>query len=219
VAHIEPLKREELPELAEVFARREAAMGYLPNAMLILARRPEILRGWAALAEATLGGGLVPPPLKSMVAEVASTAAGCRYCQAHGAAAMERAGIDQAKAAALWEYETSPLFDDAERAALDLARYAALVPNGVTAEHFAALRKHFSEEQIVEIVAVVAAYGFLNRWNDTLATDLEEIPVSVASRYLAETGWTPGKHDVSRSGRIQEDMNELQLLVERSSAS
>ncbi|MPY80031.1 MAG: carboxymuconolactone decarboxylase family protein [Actinophytocola sp.] len=169
-------------------------MGFLPNSLLTMGHKPDILRRFTALLASTLGDGCVSPALKSMVAEVASTAAGCRYCQAHGALIMSRAGIDAEKAAALWEYETSPRFDEAERAALDLARNAALVPNGVTAEHFAAIRAHFSDEQIVEIVAVVATFGFLNRWNDTMATDLEEIPLTVASDYLADTDWAPGKH-------------------------
>ena len=201
MAHVAPLEPEEIPELIEVFAATEAAMGFPTNSLRTMARRPEIAHAFSALAHTMLGPGLISLGLKHMVAEVASTAAGCRYCQAHGAVLLGRVGVEPAKAAALWEYETSPLFDEAERAALDLARNAALVPNGVTTEHFAALRKHFSEEQIVEIVAVVATMGFLNRWNDTMATDLEELPLAVASDHFAETDWTPGKHagDLSRS--------------------
>ena len=60
---------------------------------------------------------------------------------------------------------------------------------------FAILRAHWSEEQIVEIVGVIAMFGFLNRWNDTLATPLEEEPIAVGQKYLAPHGWSAGKHN------------------------
>jgi uncharacterized peroxidase-related enzyme len=132
--------------------------------------------------------------LKELVALVASTAAGCRYCQAHTASNATRIGAEAARITDVWNYETSDLFDDAERAALRLAHHAALVPNQATDEDFVELRRHFDDGEIVEIVTVVALFGFLNRWNDTLATDLEPRPFAVASEVIAEAGWEPGKH-------------------------
>jgi alkylhydroperoxidase family enzyme len=103
-------------------------------------------------------------------------------------------GVPEDKLADLWDYPTSPLFSDAERAALDFALAAGSVPNAVTADHFARLRRHWTEEQIVEILAAVCLYGFLNRWNDSMATELEETPRRIGERYLAEVGWDGGKH-------------------------
>jgi alkylhydroperoxidase family enzyme len=94
----------------------------------------------------------------------------------------------------VWSYETSELFRDAERAALRLAHHAALVPNQATDEDFAELRHHFDDGEIVEIVAMIALFGFLNRWNDTMATELEEHPFTLASEVLGGVGWEPGKH-------------------------
>ena len=56
------------------------------------------------------------------------------------------------------------------------------------------LRKHYTEAQIVDIVAVIALFGFLNRFNDTMATELEASPIEAGKRYLAERGWSVGKH-------------------------
>jgi len=78
--------------------------------------------------------------------------------------------------------------------ALDFALAAAAVPNDVTDEMFAAMRRHWSEGQIVEIVGVIAMFGFLNRWNDTMGTPLEAEPIEVGEKFLAGHGWTPGKH-------------------------
>ena len=64
----------------------------------------------------------------------------------------------------------------------------------LAAEHFDALRRHFDEPQIVELVAVCALFGFLNRWNDTMSTELEGIPRSFATAHLRAAGWQVGKH-------------------------
>ena len=98
------------------------------------------------------------------------------------------------KIAAIWEFETSALFSEAERAALRLAMKASVVPNAAEEDDFGALRKHFNDAEIVEIVASIALFGYLNRWNDTMATELEEVPSNVAMRTIGPVGWRPGKH-------------------------
>jgi alkylhydroperoxidase family enzyme len=113
---------------------------------------------------------------------------------AHTAGGALLFGIAPEKVAAIWDFRVSPLYSAAERVALDFAIAAASQPNGVTAEMFAEMRKHWSETQIVEIAAVVAVFGFLNRWNDTMGTPLEEEPTHVGEKYLASHGWSAGKH-------------------------
>ena len=193
MARIAPLPREEASELEDAFGPVEQRMGFLPNSLLTMARRPEILEAVASLTQAARTG-TVPRELKELVALVASTAAGCRYCQAHTASNASRVGAEAEKIAQVWSYETNTLFSDAERAALRLAHHAALVPNQATDDDFDELRRHFDDGEIVEIVTVVALFGFLNRWNDTVATDLEQPPFAVASELIAPTGWEPGKH-------------------------
>ena len=192
---IQPLSPEMLPDLSPVLEASKNRMGFLPNSQLIMAHRPEILRAFAQLAAAINGpSSTIDPQLRNLVSQIASRAAGCGYCMAHTAHSSERSGISAEKEAALWEYETSPLYSEAERAALRVARAAAQVPNAVTDEDFAALRRHFSDAQMVEIVAVIALYGFYNRFNDTMATQLERSPLEAGKRYLAERGWRAGKH-------------------------
>jgi alkylhydroperoxidase family enzyme len=103
-------------------------------------------------------------------------------------------GMDQAKLDAVWSYQTSPLFNAAERAALDVAVAAGCVPNAVTDQMFMELRKHWSDDEVVEIVAVIALFGFLNRWNDTLATPLEDNALELGEKHLASHGWNAGIH-------------------------
>lgn len=194
MAHIAPLDRSDLPEFEPVFQIVESAMGFVPRSMFTMGRNPALLRAFGQMSFAVLGPGEIDGGLKQLVAHVASTAAGCRYCQAHTASSAARNGVDAAKVEAVWSFETDDRFDDAERAALRLARDAATVPNATTAEHFADLALHFDENQVVELVAVISLFGWLNRWNDTMATDLEDEPLGFGREHLAAQGWDPGKH-------------------------
>ena len=191
---LSPLQRTEIPELNPKFDLVEAAMGFLPNSLLIMARRPELVAAFATLSATVMGKTSLPAGLSSLVAFVVSRSAGCQYCQAHTHHQAANAGIDAEKLDDVWLYETSPRFSEGERAALRVAQGAAQVPNAVTDEDFAALRVHFDENQILDIVAIISLFGFLNRWNDTLATELESAPIRHAEEHLAARGWTGAKH-------------------------
>jgi uncharacterized peroxidase-related enzyme len=194
MSHVPPVPREQLAEFEPFFQIAEGSMGFVPRSLYVMGRRPEILRPFSLLAGAVLGPGTIDPGLKQLIAYVASNASGCRYCQAHTSAHAARFGVATAKIEHAFEFETHPDFSAAERAALRLARDSALVPNLVTADHFAELRHHFGEEQIVEMVAVASLFGWLNRWNDTLATEIEDEPRRFAAEHLAGAGWEVGKH-------------------------
>lgn len=191
---LQPLKREDCTEVEGALHLAEQRLGFVPNSMLILARKPAILDAFSDLAHAVWAPGRVPGALKGLIAHVASRSAGCRYCMAHTAGAALNRDVPAEKLASVWDYETSPLFSEAERAALRLAQLAGQVPNAVSEEDFAALKAHFDDEAIVEIVALIAVFGFLNRWNDTMATPLEPEPMAVGERHLAAAGWAVGKH-------------------------
>jgi len=193
-ARIDGLKRDNLGELEGVFQLVEGAMGFLPNSMLIMARKPGLVEAFAGLGAVVQGPSPLPDEIKRMAAFMASRAAGCVYCQTHTHHQAASAGISDAKLDAIWAYETSDLFSDAERAALRVAQAAGQVPNAVTAEDMASLKQHFTDEQVVDLVAVISLFGFLNRWNDTFATVLEDEPVAHAQAHMAAHGWDAGKH-------------------------
>jgi uncharacterized peroxidase-related enzyme len=192
---IAPLPPEYSPELKDQFESMRKNLGFIPNSILIMQRKPKLAKALAQLTAAIWDPeGKVDRGLKRLIAHVASRTAGCQYCMAHTAGGALHFGVADKKLAAVWDYQTSPLFSVAERVALDFAVAGASMPNGVTDELFANLRKHWEEEQIVEIVGVIATFGFLNRWNDTLATPLEAEPIAIGEKFLASHGWSPGKH-------------------------
>ena len=192
MTHIAIKRREEMPEMEPLFQMVEAAMGFVPNSMFTMSHWPALLQTFAQFAGTVLGPGEVDPGLKQLIAFVSSNASGCRYCQAHTSHSAEKRGVPTDKINAAFEFESSDKFSDSERAALRVALHGGTVPNGVEASHIAELAKYYSNKQIVEIVSVIALFGFLNRWNDTLATTLEETPTSFASDHLH--GWEIGKH-------------------------
>ncbi len=194
MSRIDPVPREDLADLAPVFGAYEQIMGFVPNTVFTMARVPGLVEGYAGLALAAAMNGVIPESLAQMVANVTSAAGGCRYCQAHTAAHATKLGVDEAKLAELWSFETSDRFDDAERAALRFALHAGQSPNAVTDGDFTECRRFYSDEQITAIVAVCSLFGFLNRWNDTMATTLEAPARDAADRVLASQGWTIGQH-------------------------
>ena len=194
MANIEALAREDLSDLTDLFGLVEASMGFVPNSFLTMARWPELLKSFAGMAGLILSGGSVEPGLKQLVAFVSSASSGCRYCQAHTSHSATHRGVSEKKIAAAFEFETSDLFSEAERCALRLAAHAGMNPNATESAHFAALKEHFNEAEIVEIVGVISLFGFLNRWNDTLATELEDVPLKFGRDVLSAQGWEPGKH-------------------------
>lgn len=192
---LDPLPAETSPELARDFALFESILGFVPNSLLTMQRCPEIVRAFGSLTRAVMDpDGAVNPGFKRLLAHMASTAAGCRYCEAHSLLAAGIQGVREQQLDTLWEFRTSPAFTNAERAALEFALAAGSVPNQVDEKTMRGLREHWQEDQIVEILAAVCLYGFLNRWNDSMATELEEIPTRLASSRLSGTGWSPGKH-------------------------
>ncbi len=214
MAHVAPVDREAEGELAGVFAAVEASMGFLPNSMLTMAHMPQLPMAFMMLTSVVFGGDLkglmtafkdsvpeqtdpeqnLPPALVQLIAFSSSVASGCLYCQAHTSHNAHRLGEAEDKLSHVLEYETHPAFSDAERSVVSLALAAGRVPNEAEPAHFNALRNYFSDRQIVQIVGVIAMFGFLNRWNDTMATHLEDAPAGFAERALAALDWSQGKH-------------------------
>jgi len=183
-----------MPEFEHLFIAAEKSGHFVPNFVRIMARRPEIYAAHRQVRDAIVGPGTVSQELKTFIALVASLSSGCQYCAAHNANFAQRDGVAPEKEADIWAYETSAHYSEAERSALRVAQAAAQVPNAVTDEDFEDLKTHFSDEQIVEIIAVISLFGFLNRFNDTMATTLEPAAVVAGETFLSGYGWNVGKH-------------------------
>ena len=180
MSRIQPLSPTQLKDFKPMFDVLENTMGYIPNNLLSMAYWPELLTAFGGIGATILQTGELDRGLKQLVAMVASAANGCHYCQAHTSHSAHKLGISQEKVEAAFEFESSTLYSDSERAALKLAWHAALQPNASSDSDFASLKQHYSDREIVEIVSVIALFGFLNRWSDTMGSELEPLPRAFA---------------------------------------
>ncbi len=192
---ISPLPPDHNPEVAELAQFFQETLGFCPNSVLTMQRRPAIAKAFIGLNKAVMENqGRVTSALKRLIGYVASLHAGCQYCQAHTIRAAERYGADNEQLENVWSYQTHPAFHAAERAALDFAVAASAVPNSVDETIARALRQHWDEGEIVEILGVIALFGYLNRWNDSMGTTLEGPAAESGQQWLGGQGWTAGKH-------------------------
>lgn len=196
MARIDPLALEDMPdELSDVTAQYLKTMGKVPNSFRTMARKPLIAKAYGELQKAISASLTIAPELRSMMFLIQSQNNGCLYCQAHSVSALARDNnVPEEKIANLWSFETHPIFSDAERAGLRFALAVSAHPNAASDADFDALKAHFSEAQIVEMVAALSIGAFLNTWNDTMATQLEEASAKTAEKELGARGWSIGKH-------------------------
>jgi uncharacterized peroxidase-related enzyme len=192
---VNPLSAEydlETKALADFF---NETLGFCPNSVLTMQHRPAISKAFINLNKAVMqNNGRVTSALKRMIAWVSSNATGCRYCQAHAIRAAERYGAEQEQLDHIWEYRTHPAFSEAERAALDFSLAASQIPNAVDDNLKNELYKYWNEGEIVEMLGVISLFGYLNRWNDSMGTSLEDDAVESGDKYLGKHGWNKGKH-------------------------
>ena len=192
---LKPLAPETTPELKAHFDFFLGTLGFTPNSVLTMQRKPKMVQAFAQLNAAVMDpAGEVDLGFRRLIGHVVSKVSGCLYCQAHTLLGAHNFGVSDAKLADVWNYASSVHYSLRERLAMDFALAAASQPNAVTDAQFAELQLHWSDGEITEILGVVAMFAFLNRWNDTMATPLEASPAGIATRALGSQGWVPGKH-------------------------
>jgi len=196
MARIEPLEIDDLPE--ELSPTMEAYLkntGKVPNSFRTMARKPLIAKAYGDFRKALSASLSVPAELRTMMFLLQSQSNGCLYCQAHSVSTLASDNnVSEEKIKDLWVFDTSPVFSEPERAALQFALAVSAHPNAATDADFDALKLHYSQDQIVELVAIMSLGSFLNTWNDTLATQLEDAAAVTAEQQLGHRGWEIGKH-------------------------
>ncbi len=196
MAIVRPLEEDEIqPELLADIQFFKGPLGVIPNSVRTMAYKPHLAKAFTDLNVAVMKcEGEVTGEFKRLIGYVTSMVSGCRYCQAHTILGSERFGSTEDRLNSVSNYQSSPHFNDAEKAALDFAFAAAEVPNGVTEEIASSLQEYWSDEDIVEIMGVIALFGYLNRWNDSMGSALEDLPIQAGEKHLKQAGWEIGKH-------------------------
>jgi uncharacterized peroxidase-related enzyme len=154
----------------EVFDRKIAERGNIPNMYGAFAHRPWLLSTLDAHVAAVMGSGTVPMKLKEMLAVQTSRINGCEYgTRTHGVLA-ERTGATAEQLASLLDAGTGP-FSEREKAALRFGEHMTRSAGSMPDDAFRELRKHFDEGEIVEIASVVGLFAYLNRFTEALGIE------------------------------------------------
>jgi|TARA_B100000530_G_scaffold251850_1_gene165978 uncharacterized peroxidase-related enzyme len=170
-------------------------LGFCPNSVLTMQRRPNIAKAFVELNMAVMENhGQLTSEFKRLIAFVSSNTAGCRYCQAHTIRAAERYGSTSERLEHVWDFKNQDFFTDAEKAALQFAQEASIFPVNVAEDTEKQLHNFWSDDDIVEIMGVIALFGYLNRWNDVMATSIEDDAYNSGKDLLKGISWVPGKH-------------------------
>jgi len=190
-----PSTEEEDKDFQNLIQFFNETLGFCPNSVKTMYHRPSIAYAFIELNKAVMENkGRVTSVLKRLIGYISSNVAGCRYCQAHTIRAAERYGAEAEKLENIWEFRTHNAFSEAERSALEFAFASSIIPNSVDDSIAENLRQHWNEGEIVEILGVIALFGYLNRWNDSMGTELEKEAIESGEKYLKQKDWTTGKH-------------------------
>ena len=177
MSRINPANRSQLnKEIQILMDQSEEMMGFIPNDALIMAKNPELLKSVSQLITTIYSFNNISEEIRSLVGLMASQASGCNYCIAHTSNSAIEKNISLEKVKNIWEFETSDFFSESEKAALRIALNAAQTPNLISDEHYSEFKKYFDENQQIEILAIISLFGFLNRWNSSLMTEIESLP-------------------------------------------
>lgn len=192
---VTPLAQDHDAEVQELATFFNETLGFCPNSVLTMQRRPAIAKAFIQLNKAVMANeGRITAEQKRLIGYLTSAATGCNYCQAHTILAAERYGGSAERLAAIWQFRDSSLFSAAEKAAFEFALAASSIPNAVDQTIQQDLHQYWTDDEIVELLGVIALFGYLNRWNDSMGTSLEQGAVAAGEKHLQQSDWHVGKH-------------------------
>ena len=191
---IKPLSKIKDKETQELVTFFNETLGFCPNSVLTMQKKPHLAQAFVNLNKAVMdNAGSISSEFKRIIAYISSNTAGCRYCQAHTIRAAQRYGGEKERLEQAWDFENSSLFSEAEKVALRFTIAASSVPVSTSQELEELLQHHWDETDILEIMSVIALFGYLNRWNDVMGTSLEQ-DAKDSAESLLQNHWDIGKH-------------------------
>jgi AhpD family alkylhydroperoxidase len=156
------------PRMMTKLTGREPQLGSGLEPMEIWAYQPKMLMGMGKFNQAIRKGKSVDPRLKNLVELKGAQMIGCEFCVDLGSQICRHSGFSDDELLALSRYRQSDLFTEREKLALDYAVAVMRTPVDVTDELFAQCKEHFSNEQLVEITALLTVVN-LDRFNAAFA--------------------------------------------------
>jgi alkylhydroperoxidase family enzyme len=152
------------PRMMTKMTRRDPQTGTGIEPIEIWAYQPKMMIGMGRFNQAIRKGKTVDERIKNLVELKGAQMIGCEYCVDLGSQICRNSGFSDEELLALPRYQSSELFTDREKTALDYTVAVMRTPVEVTDELFARMRSYFDERQLVEITALLALVN-LDRLN------------------------------------------------------
>ena len=152
------------PRAMRKLTGREPRTGTGIEPIEIWAHQPKMMIGMGRFNQAVRKGTSVDDRIKNLVELKGAQMIGCEFCVDLGSQICRNSGFSDEELLALVRYQSSDLFTDREKAALDYAVAVMRTPVEVTDELFARVRSYFDDRQLVEITALLTVVN-LDRFN------------------------------------------------------
>tara|TARA_B100001250_G_scaffold182652_1_gene157193 strand:- start:12 stop:602 length:591 start_codon:yes stop_codon:yes gene_type:complete len=189
---VKPLNSED-KELKKLIQFYDETLGFCPNSIKTMFIRPQIAYAFINLNKAVMENqGELSSKVKRLIGYLTSTVSGCKYCQAHTIRAAERYGSNNKQLNEIWDFRESSAFTEKEKIAFEFTIAASSIPNQVDDKISSKLREYWDDGEIVEMLGVISLFGFLNRWNDSMGTPIEEGALESGNKLIKN--WNPKKH-------------------------
>jgi len=167
------------PEVRKVYDHVLGQWGRISHFSQVLAHQPASLMGWALSNDAIRLANVKADPdyvkIQQLVIIRTSALNGSAYCMSHNVPLGKKLGLTDAQIAAAQgrDYLASPDLDDRQKAAIRWAEAVTTMTARDDDEAFAAMKKHFTEKQIVELTVFCGMWNYSNRLCEALHVDLE----------------------------------------------
>jgi 4-carboxymuconolactone decarboxylase len=152
------------PRAMRKLTGRDPQTGTGIEPMEIWAHQPKMMMGMGRFNQAVRGGRSVSERIRNLVELKGAQMIGCEFCVDLGSQICRNSGLSDSELLALPRYQSSELFTDREKAALDYTVAVMRTPVEVTDEVFARMKEHFSAKQLVEITALLTLVN-VDRFN------------------------------------------------------
>ena len=180
MARVRMIKPEEADaDTRKVYDGVRKQWGRISNFSQVLAHQPAALAGWMLPNETIRLANVKSDPdyvkIQQLVIIKTSSLNASAYCLSHNVPLGRKMGLsdEQIAAARGDDYMASPLFDDRQKAAIRWAEAVTLLTARDDDAAFAAMQRHFSEKQIVELTVFCGMWNYSNRLCEALHVDLE----------------------------------------------
>jgi len=174
MARVRDISIDEVPDdVRPVYQRFATDYGPFLNQVKVFAHRPPALKHLMGMLLAFADEAVLPKRYLEIALVVVSKLMECTYCVGHHAPRLVDLGVAPDSVDHILD-KTVPGFDDVDHLVRDYAVQVTETPQRVRDAMFTELRRHFSEEQIVELTLRTSLCGFFNRFNDVLQIEMED---------------------------------------------